>query len=86
MGYPIEEFEALLTDNPEFLESITNDIVAKIKQSDVPVEEVEVEEDVVEEVPACTSVEPAIIETTIAEPTTIYEQLKQQALANNDLL
>ena len=41
----------------------------------------EVEEDVVEEVQ-----QPAIIETAIAEPTTIYEQLKQQALASNGLL
>ncbi len=49
-------------------------------------EDVEVEEDVIEEVPACTSPEPAIIETVKPEPTTIYEQLKQQALANNDLL
>jgi recombination protein RecA len=111
--YPIEEFEALLTDNPEFLESITNDIVAKIKQSDVPVEEdVEIEEDVVEEPIKIQSSgtmtnnmtgsvtatltnnstdttqlrEDAIITPTTSEPTTIYEQLKQQALANNDLL
>jgi recombination protein RecA len=76
--YPIDEFEALLTDNPEFLESITNDIVAKIKQTDLP-EEPEVEEDAIDATTLSTP-------TTQAEPTTIYEQLKQQALANNDLL
>jgi recombination protein RecA len=100
--YQLDEFEELLTDNPEFLESITNDIVAKIKQSDMPVvEEEEVEEEVItraqparidtEQVKALvdanqvTKIE-LVGETTQAEPTTIYEQLKQQALANNDLL
>ncbi len=111
--YQLDEFEELLTDNPEFLQSITNDIVAKIKQSDVPVEEVEVEEDVIEEPIKIQSSgtmtnnmtgsvtatlinnsttdttqlrEDAIITPTTSEPTTIYEQLRQQALANNDLL
>jgi recombination protein RecA len=130
--YPIDEFEALLSDNPEFLQSITNDIVAKIKQSDVPVEEdVEVEEDVInktvsvkfgdsiktridtDQVKALidanqvtkleitgsvgytanvdydSSVTQAKVDSTPtaqAEPTTIYEQLRQQALSNNDLI
>jgi hypothetical protein len=30
--------------------------------------------------------EDAVVTPTTSEPTTIYEQLKQQALANNDLL
>ena len=76
--YPIDEFEALLSDNPEFLQSITDDIVAKIKQTDLP-EEPEVEEDAIDATTLSTP-------TTQAEPTTISEQLKQQALANNDLL
>jgi recombination protein RecA len=38
--YQMDEFQQLLNDNPEFLESITNDIVAKIKQTDIPEEEV----------------------------------------------
>jgi recombination protein RecA len=44
--YQMDEFQQLLNDNPEFLESITNDIVAKIKQADLPEEVVE---EVVEE-------------------------------------
>ena len=130
--YQLDEFEELLTDNPEFLESITNDIVAKIKESDVPVEEdVEVEEDVINETVSVkfgdsiktridteqvkalidanqitkleitgsvghtanvdydSSVTQAKVDSTPtaqAEPTTIYEQLRQQALANNDLI
>jgi recombination protein RecA len=34
--YQADEFEELLTDNPEFLTSITNDIIAKIKEMDNP--------------------------------------------------
>lgn len=76
--YQMDEFQELLLDNPEFKDAIVNDIMKKIKQTDV--EEVVVfEEPVVEQAPA-------IIETVQAEPTTIYEQLRQQALANNDLL
>jgi recombination protein RecA len=75
--YQMDEFQELLADNPEFKDAIVNDIMKKIKQTDV--EEVVFEEPVVEQAPA-------IIETVQAEPTTIYEQLRQQALANNDLL
>jgi recombination protein RecA len=103
--YPIDEFETLLSDNPEFLESITNDIVAKIKQTDLPEEkeEVEVERSVIDLTTLSTpraQPKPAVINTqlsgtggpivtyahTTGESTTIYEQLKQQALANNNLL
>ena len=35
------EFEELLYDNPEFLDSITNDIIAKIKETDLPEEKEE---------------------------------------------
>jgi recombination protein RecA len=34
--YQADEFEELLTDNPEFLTSITSDIIAKIKEMDNP--------------------------------------------------
>lgn len=71
--YQMEEFQELLSDNPEFKESIVNDIMKKIKEIDEPVV-VEEEEEVVE------------IATAQAEPTTIYEQLRQQALVNNNLL
>jgi hypothetical protein len=91
--YPIDEFETLLSDNPEFLESITNDIVAKIKQTDLPEEVEEVERSVID----LTTLNAPIIQPgtggpivtyahTTGESTTIYEQLKQQALANNNLL
>ena len=45
--YPTDQFEELLSDNPEFYDSIKQDIINKIKQ--VPVEDVIVEEDVIEE-------------------------------------
>ena len=69
--YQAEEFEELLTDNPEFLDSITNDIVAKIKLMETP-EGVEEEE------------EEFTVEPTA--PTTKYEELKKQALINNGLI
>jgi recombination protein RecA len=43
--YQADEFEELLTDNPEFLDSITNDIIAKIKETDLPEEKEELIED-----------------------------------------
>jgi hypothetical protein len=50
--YQADEFEELLTDNPEFLDSITNDIIAKIKLMDNPeVEMVEEEEEFTVEPP-----------------------------------
>ena len=69
--YLADEFEELLSDNTEFLDSITNDIVAKIKLMEAPeVEMVEEEEEF--------TVEPTA-------PTTKYEELKKQALINNGL-
>ena len=48
--YQADEFEELLTDNPEFLDSITNDIIAKIKLMEAPeVVETEEEEKVLDE-------------------------------------
>jgi recombination protein RecA len=48
--YQADEFEELLTDNPEFLDSITNDIIAKIKETDLPEEKEElIEEELIEE-------------------------------------
>ena len=48
--YQADEFEELLTDNPEFLDSITNDIIAKIKETDLPEEKEElIEEELIEQ-------------------------------------
>jgi len=48
--YQADEFEELLYDNPEFLDSITNDIIAKIKETDLPEEKEElIEEELIEE-------------------------------------
>jgi hypothetical protein len=44
--YDLEEFKQLVMDNPEFYDELKEKIVAKINQSDLPIEEVEVEEDV----------------------------------------
>lgn len=77
--YQMDEFQELLIDNPEFKESIVNDIMKKIKEIDEPVVVVEEEQPVLQQ-------EPALITLTSESTTTIYEQLKQQALANNDLL
>lgn len=43
--YDLEEFKQLVVDNPEFYDELRDKIIAKINQSDIPVEEVEVEED-----------------------------------------
>jgi hypothetical protein len=47
--YPTDQFEELLSDHPEFYDSIKQDIINKIKQVELPIEDVIVEEDVVEE-------------------------------------
>jgi len=75
--YQMDEFQELLLDNPEFKDAIVNDIMKKIKQTDV--EEVVFEEPVVEQ-------EPAVITLTTQSTTTTYEELKQKMLENNDLL
>jgi hypothetical protein len=45
--YDLEEFKQLVIDNPEFYDELKEKIVAAINQTDLPIEEVEVEEDVV---------------------------------------
>jgi recombination protein RecA len=80
--YQADEFEELLTDNPEFLTSITNDIIAKIKAMDEPdLPQLEGEEAITLdiEVEEIVTVEPSV-------PTTRYEELKRQALINNGLI
>ena len=47
--YDLEEFKQLVVDNPEFYDELKEKIIAAINQTDLPVEEVEVEEDVVSE-------------------------------------
>ena len=56
--YQADEFEALLTDNPEFLASITKDIMTKIKETEDL--KVVVEEEIVETPP----VAPSLFDTT----------------------
>jgi hypothetical protein len=77
----MEEFQELLADNPEFKDAIVNDIMKKIKQTDVE-EPVVVEE----EVYVAPSPEPAMITLTSQSTTTSYEELKQKMLENNNLL
>jgi hypothetical protein len=43
--YDLEEFKKLVIDNPEFYDELREKIIAKINESDLPVEEIEVEED-----------------------------------------
>jgi recombination protein RecA len=45
--YDLEEFKKLVVDNPEFYDELREKIIAKINEADLPIEEVEVEEDVV---------------------------------------
>jgi hypothetical protein len=45
--YDLEEFKQLVVDNPEFYDELKEKIIAKINESDIEVEEIEVEEDVV---------------------------------------
>jgi recombination protein RecA len=53
--YDLEEFKQLVVDNPEFYDELKEKIVAAINQTDLPVEEVEVEEDVILPVAACAN-------------------------------
>jgi hypothetical protein len=50
--YDLDEFKQLVVDNPEFYDELREKIIAKINETDLPVEEVEVEEDVVVPEPA----------------------------------
>jgi recombination protein RecA len=53
--YDLEEFKQLVVDNPEFYDELREKIIAKINEADLPVEEIEVEEDVVPQVPTPTN-------------------------------
>jgi hypothetical protein len=44
--YDLDEFKQLVVDNPEFYDELREKIIAKINESDLPVEEEPVEEDV----------------------------------------
>jgi len=43
--YDLDEFKHLILNNPEFYDELKEKIVAKIQQTDIPVEEIEVEEE-----------------------------------------
>jgi hypothetical protein len=43
--YDLEEFKQLVVDNPEFYDELKEKIVNAINQADLPVEEIEVEEE-----------------------------------------
>ena len=43
--YDLEEFKQLILDNPEFYDELKEKVIAKINQSDIEVEEMEVEEE-----------------------------------------
>jgi recombination protein RecA len=43
--YDLEEFKQLVVDNPEFYDELREKIIAKINETDLPVEEIEVEEE-----------------------------------------
>jgi recombination protein RecA len=52
--YDLDEFKQLVVDNPEFYDELREKIIAKINEADLPVEEVEIEEEDVPQVPAPT--------------------------------
>jgi len=43
--YDLEEFKQLVVDNPEFYDELRKKIIAKINEADLPIEEIEVEEE-----------------------------------------
>ena len=49
--YDLEEFKQLIVDNPEFYDELREKIIAKINEADLPVEEVEIEEEDVPQIP-----------------------------------
>ena len=49
--YDLEEFKQLVVDNPEFYDELREKIIAKINEADLPVEEVEIEEEDIPQVP-----------------------------------
>jgi hypothetical protein len=52
--YPLDEFRTLLEDNEEFFDKLRQDIIDKIKQTELPTEEINEEEneDTLQEVSA----------------------------------
>jgi recombination protein RecA len=50
--YDLEEFKKLVIDNPEFYDELREKIIAKINESDLPIEEIEVEEDEIVSAPS----------------------------------
>jgi recombination protein RecA len=59
--YDLEEFKQLVMDNPEFYDELKEKIVAAINQTDLPIEEIEVEEDVEDIV--------------VPEPTNLFDEI-----------
>jgi len=49
--YDLEEFKQLVVDNPEFYDELKEKIVNAINQADLPVEEIEIEEEDIPQVP-----------------------------------
>jgi len=49
--YDLEEFKQLVLDNPEFYDELREKVIAKINEVDIPVEEIEVEEELVAPTP-----------------------------------
>jgi recombination protein RecA len=49
--YDLEEFKQLVVDNPEFYDELREKIIAKINEADIPVDEVEIEEEDIPQVP-----------------------------------
>jgi recombination protein RecA len=43
--YDLDEFKQLVVDNPEFYDELREKIIAKINEADLPIEEIEVEEE-----------------------------------------
>ncbi len=53
--YDLEEFKQLVLDNPEFYNELREKIIAKINEADLPIEEIEVEEEVVLPTAPCSN-------------------------------
>jgi hypothetical protein len=50
--YDLEEFKQLVLDNPEFYDELKEKIITKINETELEVEEIEVEEELVTPLPA----------------------------------
>jgi recombination protein RecA len=49
--YDLDEFKQLVVDNPEFYDELREKIIAKINEADLPIEEIEIEEEDIPQVP-----------------------------------